>query len=163
VGNVPLAAVLWNGGISFGGVAAFIFGDLIIPPILNIYRKYYGGKMSWYMLVTFYVAMVVAALAVELIFGVAGLIPQQRSVSVLTETITFNYTTDLNIIFAAVCIILIVVFYESGGPEMMRMMNEGGHDHGPGDHEHHHAHGHDDASGQSDAAHTHEHHRHNHH
>ncbi|MDN7176865.1 permease [Caballeronia sp. SEWSISQ10-4 2] len=82
--------MLWNGGISFGGVAAFIFGDLIIPPILNIYRKYYGGKMTWYMPVTFYVAMVVAALAVELIFGLSGLVPQQRNLGILTETITFN-------------------------------------------------------------------------
>jgi uncharacterized membrane protein YraQ (UPF0718 family) len=163
VGNVPLAAVLWNGGISFGGVAAFIFGDLIIPPILNIYRKYYGGKMTRYMLATFYIAMVVAALAVELIFGVAGLVPQQRNVSILTESITFNYTTVLNIIFAVVSIVLIVAFYKSGGPEMMRMMNEEGHDHGAGGHAHHHEHGHGDASGQRDAANTHEHHRHNHH
>lgn len=129
VGNVPLAAVLWNGGISFGGVAAFIFGDLIIPPILNIYRKYYGGAMTWYMLVTFYIAMVVAALVVELIFGVASLIPHQRNVSILTETITFNYTTVLNIIFAVVSAVLVIVFYKSGGPEMMKMMDDGGHDH----------------------------------
>lgn len=163
VGNVPLAAVLWNGGISFGGVAAFIFGDLIIPPILNIYRKYYGSKMTWYMLATFYVAMVVAALAVELIFGAAGLVPQQRNVSILTESITFNYTTVLNIIFAVVSIVLVVVFYKSGGPEMMSMMNEGGHDHGAVGHEHHHEHGHGHATGQRDAANTREHHQHNHH
>ncbi|WP_227746913.1 permease [Paraburkholderia franconis] len=55
VGNVPLAAVLWKGGVGFGGVASFIFGDLIILPILNIYRKYYGGKMTAFMTVTFYV------------------------------------------------------------------------------------------------------------
>jgi ABC-type nickel/cobalt efflux system permease component RcnA len=140
-------------------VTAFIFGDLIIPPILNIYRKYYGGKMTWYVLVTFYVTMVLAALAVELIFGVAGLVPQQRNVSILTESITFNYTTVLNIIFAVVSIVLIVVFYKSGGPEMMKMMNEGGHDHGAGGHGHHHEHGHDNAPGQRDAENTHEHRR----
>jgi uncharacterized membrane protein YraQ (UPF0718 family) len=57
IGNVPLAAVLWNGGISFGGVLAFIFADLIILPILNIYRKYYGRRMAAFLLVTFYFTM----------------------------------------------------------------------------------------------------------
>jgi uncharacterized protein len=69
VGNIPLAAVLWNGGISFGGVLAFILADLIVLPILNIYRKYYGLKMAAFLLVTFYVAMAAAALAVE---GLSG-------------------------------------------------------------------------------------------
>ncbi|MGV7240231.1 permease [Caballeronia sp. M23-90] len=159
VGNVPLAAVLWNGGISFGGVAAFIFGDLIIPPILNIYRKYYGGRMTWYMLVTFYIAMVVAALAVELIFGVAGLVPHQRIVSILTETITFNYTTVLNIIFAVVSAVLVIVFYKSGGPEMMKMMDDGGHDN---DHQHAQDQG-QAASSSSSGATPQEHGHHNHH
>ena len=74
VGNIPLAAVLWNGGISFGGTIAFIFADLIILPILNIYRKYYYGlKMAAFLFATFYAAMVGAALIVELIFGAHGL------------------------------------------------------------------------------------------
>jgi uncharacterized protein len=72
VGNIPLAAVLWNGGISFGGVLAFILADLIVLPILNIYRKYYGLKMAAFLLVTFYVAMAAAALVVEGLFGVLG-------------------------------------------------------------------------------------------
>src|SRR6266702_1099494 len=67
IGNVPLAGVLWNGGISFGGVVAFIFADLIILPILNIYRKYYGTKVSAFLLVTFYATMVLAGLIVELV------------------------------------------------------------------------------------------------
>src|SRR5204862_3498460 len=75
VGNVPLAAVLWNGGISFGGVASFIFGDLIILPILNIYRKYYGGRMTAFLAVTFYLAMVSAALVVEGLFQALGWVP----------------------------------------------------------------------------------------
>jgi uncharacterized membrane protein YraQ (UPF0718 family) len=75
VGNIPLAAVLWNGGISFGGVIAFIFADLIVLPVLNIYRKYYGLKMAGFLFVTFYIAMGVAALIVELIFAALGLIP----------------------------------------------------------------------------------------
>src|SRR6185369_8294283 len=83
IGNVPLAAVLWNGGISFGGVIAFIFADLLILPILNIYRKYYGIKMMLTLLGTFYAAMVVAGYLVELIFGTAHLIPTQRNAMVL--------------------------------------------------------------------------------
>ena len=75
IGNVPLAAVLWNGGISFGGVIAFIFADLLILPILNIYRKYYGTRMMLTLLGTFYAAMVAAGYFVELIFGAAHLIP----------------------------------------------------------------------------------------
>src|SRR4029077_7772693 len=80
VGNVPLAAVLWNGGISFGGVIAFLFGDLIILPILDIYRRYYGIKVAAILFVTFYAAMSLAALAVEGIFAALHLIPTERSV-----------------------------------------------------------------------------------
>ena len=79
IGNVPLAAVLWNGGISFGGVVAFIFADLLILPILNIYRKYYGTRMMLTLLATFYVSMVAAGYLVELLFGATGLIPAQRN------------------------------------------------------------------------------------
>ena len=78
IGNVPLAAVLWNGGISFGGVVAFIFADLIIVPILVIYRKYYGTKMMLFILATFYATMVAAGYLVELIFTVVGLVPTER-------------------------------------------------------------------------------------
>jgi len=133
IGNVPLAAVLWNGGISFGGVVAFIFGDLIILPILNIYRKYYGLRMSVFLLVTFYVAMVLAALAVEGIFGVFGWIPSMRHANVGQAAFTWNYTTWLNIgalIFAGW---LYLRYRRTGGPAMMRSM-EGG-----GDHAHHHS------------------------
>jgi len=83
IGNVPLAAVLWNGGISFGGVMAFIFADLIVLPILNIYRKYYGWRMSLFLLATFYAAIVVAGLIVELVFGLLGLIPDERHARVV--------------------------------------------------------------------------------
>jgi predicted permease len=68
IGNVPLAAVLWNGGISFGGVLAFIFADLIVLPILDIYRKYYGWRMAGFLLASFYVTMVAAGLIVEFVF-----------------------------------------------------------------------------------------------
>ena len=75
IGNVPLAVVLWKGGISFGGVVAFIFADLIIAPILNIYRKYYGPRMAAFLLGTFFAAMAVAGYVVELVFGGLGLVP----------------------------------------------------------------------------------------
>ncbi|MFL9959056.1 permease [Paraburkholderia nemoris] len=138
VGNVPLAAVLWNGGISFGGVASFIFGDLIILPILNIYRKYYGGRMTVFLAVTFYLAMVSAALVVEALFQSLGWVPTERHTAVVDAAIAFNYTTVLDIIFGAVFIVLTFVFFRTGGPEMMRMMEGGEHEHGA--HGHHSAH-----------------------
>jgi uncharacterized membrane protein YraQ (UPF0718 family) len=99
IGNVPLAAVLWNGGISFGGVVAFIFADLLILPILNIYRKYYGMKMMFILLGTFYASMVCAGYVVELLFGAASLIPTERNATVMEAGISWNYTTWLNIAF----------------------------------------------------------------
>jgi uncharacterized protein len=81
LGNISLAAVLWNGGISFGGVVAFIFADLIVVPILDIHGKYYGLEMAEFLLVTFYVAMSMGALIVEGIFAALGLIPSERGSS----------------------------------------------------------------------------------
>ncbi|MDR5855724.1 permease [Caballeronia sp. LZ062] len=130
VGNVPLAAVLWNGGISFGGVASFIFGDLIILPIINIYRKYYGGRMTVFLAMTFYAAMVLAALVVEALFQSLGWVPTQRHTAVVNAAITFNYTSVLDIVFGAVFIVLLVTFFRTGGPAMMRMVEGGEHDHG---------------------------------
>ncbi|MGZ4138646.1 MAG: permease [Actinomycetota bacterium] len=122
IGNVPLAAVLWNGGISFGGVVAFIFADLIILPILNIYRKYYGPRVSLFLFGTFYATMVAAGLIVELLFGAAGLVPDARNAKVMESGITFNYTTVLNLVFLALAVVLIVRFLRTGGPAMLRMM-----------------------------------------
>jgi uncharacterized membrane protein YraQ (UPF0718 family) len=140
VGNVPLAAVLWNSGISFGGVIAFIFADLIILPILDIYRRYYGRRMSWFLLWTFYVAMAGAAYIVELLFGALGLIPATRSARVMEEAVSWNYTTWLNIGFLVLAAVLAFRFLRTGGPAMLRMMNApaGAADHmGPGsDHAH---------------------------
>ena len=135
VGNVPLAAVLWNGGISFGGVASFIFGDLIILPILNIYRKYYGGKMTAFLAVTFYIAMVAAALVVETLFQLLGWVPHERHTAIVDAAITFNYTTVLNIVFGIVFVALGIVFFKTGGPKMMRMMEGGEHEHGAHGHQ----------------------------
>jgi len=122
IGNVPLAAVLWSGGISFGGVVAFIYADLLIIPILNIYRKYYGKKMMFVLLGTFYVAMVAAGYLVEIIFGVTNLIPDNRNVMVMQEGITGNYTTWLNIAFLIITAVLLIRFVRTGGIPMLRMM-----------------------------------------
>jgi uncharacterized protein len=122
VGNIPLAAVLWNGGISFGGVVAFIYADLIVLPIIDIYRKYYGWKMTGLIVATFYVAMVVAALIVEFLFQALGLIPTERNAQIVDMSITFNYTTVLNVIFLAIAVFLVVRFFKTGGPKMLAHM-----------------------------------------
>jgi uncharacterized membrane protein YraQ (UPF0718 family) len=122
VGNVPLAAVLWNGGISFGGVVSFIFADLIIIPIILIYRKYYGVKAAFRITAIFYGAMVLAGYGVELIFTPLGLIPHNRHLTILTAGISWNYTTWLNIAFVVIAAVLVVVFYRSGSGSMLKMM-----------------------------------------
>jgi hypothetical protein len=122
IGNVPLAAVLWNGGISFGGVIAFIFADLIVLPVLDIYRKYYGWRMAGFLLATFYAAMVAAGLVVELLFGAVGLVPDERSAKVVEASVTWNYTTILNLIFLTLAAVLVVRFLRTGGPAMLKMM-----------------------------------------
>lgn len=142
IGNVPLAAVLWNGGISFGGVVAFIFADLLILPILNIYRKYYGTRMMLTLLATFYVSMVAAGYLVELLFGATGLIPTQRNAMVMESGISWNYTTWLNIVFLLLAAGLVLRFVRTGGIPMLRMMGgspDAGHE---GSHEHHAGHDH---------------------
>ena len=122
VGNVPLAAVLWNGGISFGGVIAFIYADLIVLPIIDIYRKYYGWRTAGIIVGVFYVAMALAALLIEFLFELLGLIPSQRSAQIVETSISFNYTTVLNIIFLAVAALLLVRFFRTGGPRMLAHM-----------------------------------------
>ncbi len=122
VGNVPLAAVLWNGGISFGGVIAFIYADLIVLPIIDIYRKYYGWKVAGLIVGVFYITMAVAALVIEFLFDLLGLIPSQRTAQIVEMSISFNYTTVLNIIFLAIAALLLVRFFKTGGPKMMAHM-----------------------------------------
>ncbi|MFJ2866696.1 permease [Kitasatospora sp. NPDC087314] len=122
IGNVPLAVVLWKGGISFGGVVAFIFADLLILPILNIYRKYYGRRTALFLLGTFYTAMVVAGYVVELLFGGLGLIPDQRDAEIPMSGIEWNYTTWLNLAFLLLAAALLARFLRTGGRSMLRMM-----------------------------------------
>jgi uncharacterized membrane protein YraQ (UPF0718 family) len=124
VGNVPLAAVLWNGGISFGGVAAFLFADLIVLPILDIYRKYYGMKVSLFLFATFYASMAGAAYVIELLFQALGILPTERNAKIVMASISFNYTTILNIIFLIIAALLLVRFFRTGGLEMLHMMNK---------------------------------------
>ena len=134
IGNVPLAAVLWNGGISFGGVLAFIFADLIVLPILDIYRKYYGWRMAGFLLASFYVSMVVAGLIVEFVFGGLGLVPDERDAKVVEASVTLNYTTVLNVIFLGLAAVLVWRYFRyGGGLRMLRMMDE------PMEHGHAHA------------------------
>lgn len=124
IGNVPLAAVLWNGGISFGGVISFVFADLIVIPIINIYRKYYGWKMAGFLFGTFYIAMAAAGYLIELIFTVLHLTPTTRNATVLEPHISFNYTTILNIVFLALAAALVWRFLRTGGPMMLKMMDK---------------------------------------
>src|SRR5215831_873093 len=122
VGNVPLAALLWNGGISFGGVIAFLFADLIVLPILDIYRRYYGWRIALLLFALFYVAMAGAGYVVELVFGALGLVPGDRRVQLLPESVSWNYTTVLNIAALALSGVFLWRFLRTGGPDMLRMM-----------------------------------------
>src|SRR5256885_3490573 len=135
VGNIPLAVVLWNGGISFGGVLAFILADLIVLPILDIYRKYYGWKVAAFILITFYAAMAAAALAVEELFALVALTPRERNFTIAETAIGWNYTTWLNIAFLLLAAMLIWRFFGTGGPAMLRMMKR---PHPPGPPHRHH-------------------------
>jgi len=143
IGNVPLAAVLWNGGISFGGVISFIFADLIILPILDIYRRYYGLRVAAFLFVTLAASMVAAGFAVGIVFDWLGLVPSDRDAKVesASDAFTLGPTTYLNIVALAISGALVWRFFRSGGGPMLRMMDEpmgDGHDHDH--HHHHHAH-----------------------
>ncbi|SRR5579872_1761187 len=108
IGNVPLAAVLWNGGSTFGGVVAFLYADLIVLPLIDVYRKYYGWALALRMIVVFYASMVVAGLVVELAFGALHLTPRPPGGFLMQiETIAFNYTFVLNVLLVAVALLLV--------------------------------------------------------
>jgi YHS domain-containing protein len=97
IGNVPLAAVLWSGGISFAGVMAFIFADLIVLPIVLAYRKYYGWQFALRITALMFVTMVIAALIVDGLFSLGGLIPETRpSKGEIFTSIELNYKLALN-------------------------------------------------------------------
>jgi uncharacterized protein len=119
VGNIPLAAVLWSGGISFAGVIAFIFADLIILPILAIYRKYYGGRFTLRITGLMFVTMVAAALIIDAVFAATGLIPSgaRPSRSDLFASVTVNYTLVLNLIAFAVFAVLFWLTHRRGATD----------------------------------------------
>jgi uncharacterized protein len=110
IGNVPLAAALWKGGISFGGVVSFIFADLIALPLVLIYRKFYGTRLALRLLAVFWTVMAAAGLITELIFSGAGLIPTRRPIQIVPEHLTWNYTTILNIIFGVIFAVLYFLY-----------------------------------------------------
>ena len=119
VGNVPLAAVLWAGGISFSGVIAFIYADLIIVPIVLAYRKYYGWPLTWRIVALMFATMASAALVVDGIFSGVGLIPSHRPSidSIASRGITWNYTAALNIVFSVVAAVLVALTLQRGAKD----------------------------------------------
>jgi uncharacterized membrane protein YraQ (UPF0718 family) len=110
IGNVPMAAVLWGSGVSFGGVLAFLFADLIVLPLLDVYRRYYGWKMAAYIGAVFYATMVISALVMDLAFNALGWIPRSHP-NVQAEMVHFsiNYTFCLNIVFGLIAVGLVVL------------------------------------------------------
>lgn len=123
IGNVPIAAVLWHDGISFGGVMSFIFADLIIIPILLIYRKYYGTRMMLFILASFYLSMVIAGWLTELLFYILELVPKSHQLTAITTHVSFNYTTVLNIAFLGLGTFMLVRFIRTGALPMLKMMD----------------------------------------
>ncbi|HEU5007148.1 MAG TPA: permease [Jatrophihabitantaceae bacterium] len=147
IGNAPLAAVLWNGGISFGGVVSFIFADLIIIPLLIIYAKYYGRRMAWFLFATFYATMTAAGYVIEFVFAPLGLVPAgERHADVGAGGVSWNYTTWLNIAFLLLAVALVWRFFATGGRPMLAMMGGGPDDMGAPDGPH--AAGHDGQGGR---------------
>jgi uncharacterized protein len=105
IGNVPMAAVLWGSGVSFGGVLAFLYADLIVIPLLDVYRRYYGWKMAAYIFGIFYLTMAVSALVMDVAFASLGLVPTPQS-NLRTEMthIAIDYTFWLNLFAAALAL-----------------------------------------------------------
>ena len=108
VGNIPLAAVLFNSGISFGGALAFIYGDLIVIPMILVYRRYYGWKLALWVAGLLYIAMVLTGIAMELLFQGLSLVPE-RTMSDIGQMQFFalDYTFWLNLLFAGVAAVLV--------------------------------------------------------
>jgi uncharacterized membrane protein YraQ (UPF0718 family)/YHS domain-containing protein len=119
VGNVPLAAVLWSGGISFAGVLAFLFADLIVLPIILIYRKYYGGRFAFRIVALMLVTMIAAALVVNALFGIAGLVPSgpRPSRADVFGHIGLGYTLALNVLAAAIFATLFALTVKRGATD----------------------------------------------
>jgi uncharacterized membrane protein YraQ (UPF0718 family) len=107
IGNVPLAAILWASGISFGGVLAFLYADLIVLPLLDIYRKYYGWKMMLYIFGVFFATIVLSAILMDLAFSALHAVPKPNpNVRHDLTMFAFNYTFYLNVAFGALALYL---------------------------------------------------------
>jgi uncharacterized protein len=120
VGNIPLAAVLWSGGISFGGVVAFIFADLIVLPIVAIYRKYYGTAFAVRIVALMFVTMALAAIAVDGIFSAASLVPSTRpSRAGVFMPVGLDYKLVLNIVGTLVFAALVGLTLRRGAVDPM--------------------------------------------
>jgi uncharacterized membrane protein YraQ (UPF0718 family) len=136
VGNLPLAAALWSGGISFGGVISFIYADLVIIPLLFVYRKYYGTKAAAYIAAILAASMVLAGIVVDLIFSALGLVPQgaRPPSPMMAESFQWNYTTWLDLVGLVVLGVLAYFYFWKG--------TDADQEHGDGKlmHEHHGAH-----------------------
>ena len=105
IGNVPMAAILWGSGISFGGVLAFLYADLIVLPLLDVYRKYYGLKMAAYIGAVFYVTMALSAIFMDIVFSALHLVPKSNGdIEQSLVHFSFNYTFWLNLIFGALAL-----------------------------------------------------------
>ncbi len=110
IGNVPLAAILWGSGISFGGVLAFLYADLIVLPLLDVYRRYYGWKMAAYIAAVFYATMVLAGLLMELLFSGLGLVPAHAgSVRAAVTRFRLDHTFWLDLLFGALAVGLVLL------------------------------------------------------
>ena len=109
IGNVPMAAILWAGGLGFSGVLAFLYADLIVFPLLDVYRKYYGARMAAYITGIFFVTMALSAIVMDLAFNALHLVPA-RNPNVRMELVhfAFDYTFWLNLAFGALAVWLYV-------------------------------------------------------
>jgi uncharacterized membrane protein YraQ (UPF0718 family) len=149
IGNVPMAAVLWSMGLPFGGTLSFLYADLIVLPLLDVYRKYYGWKTALYIFCIFFVTMVLSALAMDGLFHAFNAVPLARpDASTLVEHFSLNYTFWLNLIALGAVIAIVAINRRH-----------------PMDHHHHHDHDHDhhDHDHHDHDHHEHEHHEHEHH
>jgi len=123
MGNVPFAVALWGGGVSFAGVIAFVYADLITIPVLNVYRKYYGWKVMWYILGVFFVTMAFTGFLMEQLFDVLGIVPDLAGGMTASEQTYFerNYTFYLNLLAFALSGFLLYVYRRGlGAPGQYR-------------------------------------------
>ena len=134
IGNVPMAAILWGSGITFGGVLAFLYADLIVLPLLDVYRRYFGWRMAAYIGGIFFVTMVASALLMDVVFTELGLVPAANpDVRAQVTQFSFNYTFWLNLAFGALAVGLTVVNWR----HPMEMHHHEGNQPAEGGHHHH--------------------------